>query len=123
MNSNFIPTLGNASDDVLNDPVSCVEYIVAFTLINPGFTSENHEHDMLSISSLLAEHDPEQAIELYESKLQALISTQLPTSNFMVATNIKNIEDSTLTVEIVVGDVDGVNILRQEHMLNRLRKD
>ena len=119
----FIPTLGNASDDVLSDPVSCVEYLVAFTLINPGFTSENYEHDMLSISVLLANHEPAQAIELYESKLQTLISTQLPTSNYMVSASVKNVNDATLDVEIIVGDVNGENILRQEHVLKRLRKD
>ncbi len=122
MSNHFIPTLGNASDDVLSDPISCVEYIVAFSLINPGFTSENYEHDMLSISSLIASHSPEQAISIYESKLQALISTQIPTSNYMVATVLKNIDDSSLTVEIMVGGVDGNNILRQEHVLKRLRK-
>ena len=122
-NKNFIPTLGNASDDVLTDPVSCVEYIVAFSLINPGFTSEQYEHDMLSISSLLAEYDPQQAAEIYESKLQSIISTQLPSSNYMVSVSLKQIDEVSVDMEIIVGDVDGTTILRQEHVLKRLRKD
>lgn len=122
-NNNFIPTLGNASDDVLTDPINTAEYLVAFTIINPGFTSENYEYDMLSLSSLLAQYELEVALEKYEIALQSLITSHIPDSNYIVSVTAKEVSDIDVNIEIIVGDIGNVNILRQEHLIKRLRKE
>ena len=81
MSVTFIPTLGESQLDMLVDPIDKVEYLVAFSLINPGFTSETFEDVGLALFRGEAVEEPavlqeEEVVE--EPDLLQLESAALP---------------------------------------------
>jgi hypothetical protein len=123
-NGNFIPTLDGIEFDRLTNDIDKIAYVVGFTLINPGFTSNLFEDRMLSLSTIVAENPNslDDAAAEFKSRLQAII-TQICTKSYFVAVQNKNEEGSDVNsyFEIIVVDEDGNNILRREQMLSMLK--
>jgi hypothetical protein len=123
----IIPTLDDAHNDVLADDISVVAYLVAFSLINPGFTSEHHEHKMVSFSSILAQYPEslEDVIEVYEKEMDTLITQNTTDDKYTLSsTLVENEKDPTdVTIQIRVFNSLGINIFEQSKILKVLNKD
>lgn len=118
LNENFVPYLGESHMDILSDPKDIIEYIVAFSLINPGFTSENYEEYMVSISTHIAEFPDslKQAAREYENSLQRAIDTTISEQGYRASVNVVNISEAEAKFEIIVVDSDNVSILHHDKL-------
>ena len=121
----FIPSLNEAQQDILSTHEDKVSYLVAFTLINPGFTSDVSEGQMVSLSVITARHQNNlnNAADEYQRALQQLINYNCPGGNFTVSVNLINIDNdpTAKAFEIMVLDKNGVNVLLQTHMVEQLK--
>lgn len=120
----FIPYLGDASEDVITNPVDKVEYILAFALINPGFTSEDYEDHMVSLSSYVAQYpdDLDQAAREFENSIQRSIELSIPNSGYVASVKVIDVSDVEVKFDVVVLDQNNDIVTRSEkmHMLLNL---
>lgn len=118
----FIPTLGESQEDVLVTPEDKAEYIVAFSLINPGFTSDNMEAYIISFSSILAEHstDLEAVVTEYNRQLQEAIDITCPGSGLEVVVSKSNTTETEVTISITVISATSGVVLNIDKVAKRL---
>ncbi len=123
--NNFIPTLDVFQHDKLTEHIDKIAYLVGFTLINPGFTSDNFEHKMLSLGAIVAKYPNKlnDAAAEYEKRLQELINIECTGETYSVSVT-NQLEDGTDAASrfvIIVVDSKGNNMLRENHMIDRLK--
>jgi len=114
----FIPYLGDASEDVVTNPVDKVEYILAFSLINPGFTSESYEEYMVSLSTYIAKYPDnlEQAAREFENSVQRSIELSIPESSYVVSVKVEPVADTEVKFDVVILDQDNKIVTRSEKL-------
>jgi hypothetical protein len=119
----FIPSLDDLRQSVYVDPVDKISYLLGFTLINPGFTSEQLESQMLSLSGIIAKY-PDNLLDAaleYERALQDLLNLNCE-ENYIVQVSKSNVTETDVTFEITVTDQYGAKILSADKMVALLKK-
>ena len=118
----FIPYLGDASEDVISNSVDKVEYILAFALINPGFTSESYEDYMVSLSTFIAKYPDnlEQAAREFENSVQRAIELAIPESGFTASVKVVPVSDTEVKFDVVILNQESNIVTRSDQMHNLL---
>ncbi len=106
MTDPVIPLLSKGPEDLVESKQGILWHIVSFSLLNPGFTSDINEEEMISFRVLEAEYgaDSEALRIQYADALTEVANRHFPNDGITAIVEVGDVAENTFTLK--VGFVD-----------------